>query len=201
MAFPLVPLALAGGSALAGGLSSAFKSKPKIQNINRFNPQQQGALSQLLNQGTQNSNFDNIQQGAQRNFATNTVPGLAERFTSLGGGQRSSAFQGALGNAGAQLNSDLGALKSQYGLQQLGLGLTPQSDQVYKPTEHNFFSGSLGGLSGGLGALGGAGLMQHITGAGNSLSGNEGQGGQFMQWIQGLQPNQKQQLIQMLQGS
>lgn len=53
-----------------------------------------------------------------RRFHQDIVPGLAERFTALGGGQRSSAFQGALGQAGVGLGLGLGALGEQQQLSQ-----------------------------------------------------------------------------------
>lgn len=46
-------------------------------------------------------------------FYSQTIPTLAERFTSLGGGQRSAAFQGSLGQAGGQFGLGLQALAEQ----------------------------------------------------------------------------------------
>lgn len=80
----------------------------------------QQAMNLLKNSGNQ-FNFEPIAQKAKTQFQTQTVPGLAERFTSLGGGQRSSAFQGALGQAGANLNEGLASLEQQFGLKQQGL--------------------------------------------------------------------------------
>jgi hypothetical protein len=61
-----------------------------------------------------------IAQQAVNRFNTQTVPGLAERFTSLGqGSQRSSAFQGALGEAGSELQGGLAALEQQNAMQLL----------------------------------------------------------------------------------
>ena len=83
-----------------------------------------GSLGNLSLPGQQNSqySFAPIAQQAQRNFQTQTVPGLAERFTSLGGGQLGSpAFASALGQAGAGLQSDLAAQQQQFGMQQEGM--------------------------------------------------------------------------------
>jgi len=85
--------------------------------------------------------FEPIANEATRQFNTQTIPGIAERFTAANG-QRSSAFQGALGAAGSDLQSRLAALSSQYGLQnrqgllqQGQLGLTPQFEtQHYEGT-------------------------------------------------------------------
>ena len=56
---------------------------------------------------------------ALRNFETQTVPGLAERFTSHfgSGSQRGSGFQGALGQAGGELQGGLAALEQQFASQ------------------------------------------------------------------------------------
>jgi hypothetical protein len=100
-------------------------------------------MLQSLGGGTQS--FEPIAQQARTQFQTQTIPGLAERFTSLGSGaQRSSAFQGALGQAGAGLEQNLAALGSQYGLQQRGLdqqllsallstALAPESETLITP--------------------------------------------------------------------
>ena len=72
------------------------------QQLPTVTPQQSGIKGKLGNQALQTLqglgggqfNFAPIAQKAQTQFQENTIPGLAERFTSLGGGaQRSSAFQ------------------------------------------------------------------------------------------------------------
>lgn len=129
------------GSFLTGNPTSS-------QQFPTLTPQQLGvkgaasnqALKMLQGLGNNNTNFEPIAQQARSQFQTQTIPGLAERFTSLGqGGQRSSAFQGALGQAGGELEQGLAALRSQHGLQQqgqqnqllqllLGTSLSPESD-------------------------------------------------------------------------
>lgn len=101
-----------------------FSSNNQISN---FNPGQQGVQNNILGQipgllgrASQGVDFNPIEDRARSQFNTQTVPGLAERFTSLGGGQRSSAFQNAIGSAGVDLESGLAALRSQFGLQQQG---------------------------------------------------------------------------------
>jgi hypothetical protein len=118
---------------------------PKVEGANRFSPFQQNALNFLAQGGlrglTQTPfNFAPMANQQLENFYTNTVPSLAERFTAMGGGQRSSAFQGALANAGRFLGNDLAAQQGQYNLQQQGnllnllnLGLTPQYEQFVNP--------------------------------------------------------------------
>jgi hypothetical protein len=104
--------------------SPYFSSNNQISN---FNPGQQGAQNNILGQipgllakSSQGVDFNPIEERARSQFNTQTVPGLAERFTSLGGGQRSSAFQNAIGSSSADLESGLAALRSQFGLQQQG---------------------------------------------------------------------------------
>jgi len=76
-----------------------------------------------------------IEQQARTQFAQQTVPSLAERFTSMGAGaQSSAAFARKLGQAGAGLEQSLAAMRArlmpqyamqraQYGLQRAGLGM------------------------------------------------------------------------------
>jgi hypothetical protein len=103
--------------------------------------------------------FDPIAQQAQTQFNQQTIPSLAERFTSLGGGQRSSAFQGALGGAGAGLQENLAAMKSQYMMQMMpmlmqmfGMGQRPQFEQQYLPGQKGFLQSGAEGLLHGLGS-------------------------------------------------
>jgi hypothetical protein len=136
---------LSGG--LGGGKEGKFKQKP-------MSDQEQQIMQYLLGsglQGLQNpyEGFQPIQDYATNQFNTDIIPGLAERFSSFGGsggGQRSSAFQGALGQAGAGLAQNLALLKSQYGqqnqqnsLQRLQMGLGQQQQgQYYRPSETGF---------------------------------------------------------------
>ncbi len=62
-------------------------------------------------------------------FYEDTVPTLAERFTQAGGGQRSAAFQGALGRASSGLGLGLGALGEQQQLQQQQQAFNQQQTQ------------------------------------------------------------------------
>ncbi len=113
-------------------------------------PQAMQALMQLLQGGMQGlqdpyAGFDPIAQQAQEQFQSETVPSIAERFTAAGGGQNSSAFQGALGSAGSGLQRQLAAMKSEYGMQnrggllnQLQLGLTPQFETQFRPRQKGF---------------------------------------------------------------
>ncbi len=94
------------------------------QQISTLRPEQQavqnqalGRVSELLGQTSPKQfNFAPIEQKAREDFQTKTVPSLAERFVGQGSGTRSSAFRGALGGAGAELETNLAALGAEYGL-------------------------------------------------------------------------------------
>lgn len=119
----------------------------RTETFQRFTPQQQSLQNQAIGQlmsylGGGAGGFAPIEQRARTQFQTQTIPGLAERFTALGGGQRSSAFQGALGQAGAGLEETLAALQSQHQLGQQGLlgqlAFQPSFEQAYFPREPGF---------------------------------------------------------------
>ena len=163
MAFPI---AQAGAGALLGlgaGLEELIRRNTgkktggnfvtgypgETQQFQRFTPNQQGLQNQSINQtlallqgGTSplaQSSFAPIEQKARSDFASKTIPSLAERFTALGNGQRSSAFQGALGEAGAGLEQGLAGLQSGHNLQLLqlllGLGMQPSFESAYTPAQ------------------------------------------------------------------
>jgi hypothetical protein len=111
-----------------------FGKKGQQKNLQMFTPQQQTALQQLLSQGMQNMDFGGIENRARQQFQTQTAPSLAERFTSFGGGaggQRSSAFAPAMMGAGADLESQLAALRGQFGMNQAQMGLQRQFEPMY----------------------------------------------------------------------
>lgn len=148
------------------GFSEFFMGTPgKMMQAQRFNPQQQGALGQMLAQsmgglGGDQFDFAPIEQQARQGFAQQTVPSLAERFTSMGsgGGQRSSAFAGSLGQAASGLESNLASMRSQYGLQQqqnlmrmLQMALQPQFENLYMPSSQGFLGSMMGSAGQGMG--------------------------------------------------
>lgn len=142
------------------------------EQIQRFNPQQQSALSQILGQGLQGvqpqnfgSQFDPIAKQARSQFSQQTIPGLAERFTSMGSGSAlsSPAFASQLGQAGAGLEEGLASQKAGFGLQHqgllqnlLGMGLTPQFETLH----HTAQPGALQQIAGPALQL----LMAYMTG-------------------------------------
>jgi hypothetical protein len=109
-----------------------------------YTPGQNYALDQLLAQGYGNADFGNIEKNARNQFYSQTVPSIAERFTSMGeGGQRSGAFQNALASGGAGLELGLGDLRSRLGMQQLGMGLGQRFENQYVPAEKGYLQNNL----------------------------------------------------------
>lgn len=167
----LVSAGMSGLGALMGHLGKSKSAK--TTQLQQLTPEQQQAQSQALQmslQGMQDpgAGFDPIAKQAMSQFKSDIIPGLAERFTSMGGGaQRSSAFQGALGRAGAGLAGDLAAQRSQYGLQRmsglqnlLGMGLGRRYENVFQPEQ----TGTTQALGGQLFGAGMSSLGQSLQG-------------------------------------
>jgi hypothetical protein len=159
-------------SLTSNGQGGAFSGTPgQVQQTPNFNPQQQAFLSQLLGnigsvtpQTGRGPGFEPIAENEVRRFHEQTIPSIAERFTSLGSGgsQRSSAFQGALGQAAGGLSSELASMGAQFGQRQqaldqnqlnslLQLALMPQFSQQYISGQPGILHGVSGGLSQGIG--------------------------------------------------
>lgn len=142
---------------MANGLGGWLFGKPEQQQwIQQMQPNQAAFGNRALGladqgmgdyyrqmMGNPYEGFEPMAQEARTNFSQQTVPGLAERFTSMGG-QRSSAFPQQLGVAGANLNQGLASMKSQYGMQRMGqqgnfmnqlmgIGMQPQGENVIRP--------------------------------------------------------------------
>ncbi len=91
-------------------------------NQNQMYQQGQGYLSNILNQNPYDPQFlEQFQKPYMREFQEQTVPGLAERFSSLGA-RNSSAFGQALGSAGASLAERLASLAGGIGMQRQQMG-------------------------------------------------------------------------------
>ena len=134
----------------------------------KFSPYTSNIINQILGKSynqyqNTDTSFEPIEQHARQMFNEQTVPSLAERFTSMGGegGQRSSAFAGILGQAGAGLESQLGAMKGQYNLQLMPelaqlmqMGMTPQTEQSYMPGQQGAGQSMAGPIAGGVASIG-----------------------------------------------
>lgn len=162
----LAPLAAGAGGALLSRLASRPGSVGEFlggtpaqeQRFERFTPEQTEVLNAILQQalgGIQQRepvSFEPIAQKARTGFQQQTVPALAERFTSLGrtpGALSSPAFAGALGQAGVGLEESLAAQRAAFDVGQqrnqqqmllslLGLGLTPRFETAYQPRQAGF---------------------------------------------------------------
>jgi hypothetical protein len=156
----------AGIGALGGGLAGLFGSEgtPSTnEQVQQYTPEQQTALKYLLQSGLGGMqqmgqpSFAPYEQAARQNFATKTIPSIAERFTAMGGGQYSSNYPGALGEAGSSLESNLSLMKQQWDQQQRGnlmqmlqAGLTPQVENYYNKKQPSMFESVLPGMIGSL---------------------------------------------------
>lgn len=144
-----------------------FKGTPGgFAQQSRFTPGIQQALNQNIMQllsGLGNQDYlQGMAQEARKNFQQQTVPSIAERFTSLGeGAQSSGAFAGALQGAGADLEKQI-ALQGLGQQQQLQGQLLPallglgQMENLYVPGQQSGFQAMLPGLAQGLGRAAGA---------------------------------------------
>ena len=141
----------------SGTKDALFGQSPGFLQLDRYTPDQQQVLMQLLQGGMNNTQnptagFAPIRQQALNEFNQQVVPGLLERFTA-GGGYGSNALSSPalaqqLGSAGTGLESMLAAQQAQYGLQnqnfglkQLGLGLSPQFDYAQTPGTRGLVGG------------------------------------------------------------
>lgn len=131
----------------------------QLASVNRYTPQAQGALSQLISGATQGmanpyEGFQPVEDYARRQFQTQTLPSISERFAGLGSNALSSgAFATQLGQAASDFDLGLAAQRSQYGLQNRGqllqellAGITPQFEHIYQPREQGGFESLLGPL-------------------------------------------------------
>jgi hypothetical protein len=140
---------------MAGFLSAFGNTPAKNTQISRFNPQIQGSLNQLTQQAFQNQqqqkpfDFAPIEQRARTNFASQTVPSIANRFLA-GNTRNSSGFQEALGSGAADLEVGLEQLRNQYGQQGFGnlmqLLQLGQQENIYEPEQPGFAQQTGGAL-------------------------------------------------------
>ncbi len=143
-------MSLLSGGGQQGGLQQAQNVSSEVQSILQF-------LLQQGQQGLQNpyEGFDDIAKQATNQFNQQTVPSLAERFTSLGNASLSSPdFAANVGQAGAGLQQNLASMKQQYGqqnkqnaLQQLQLGMQPSFQNYYQQRQPGFGENLFAGVS------------------------------------------------------
>lgn len=178
---------MAGPANTRSGVGKFFLGTPaETVQVDRYNPQQQDLINRSAGMASNmlgNASFDPYARQAREQFSQQTVPGLAERFTSMGG-RGSSAFGQQLGNAAAGLESNLATGRADYDrnlLQQLlGTGLTQQFDAIYRPEQSGFLANTanafgqalprlgLAYMTGGMSELGELGQLAKILGIGKS---------------------------------
>lgn len=147
----------------------------RLEQIERFTPQQQNLLNQLLGgaQAALPSGLDFLQQilsgdpqmaerfeaPTRRAFEERTIPSIAERFTGMNA-QKSSAFGQQLGKAAESLEEMLASQRAGRGFQALGglqglagMGLTPQFETLFRPRTPGFLETAGGGVLQALPAL------------------------------------------------
>ncbi len=128
-------------------------SEGQSRAFSRFGPQFQGQNDEIIRNlltrlgGQTQQGFEPIENQARQDFQQKTIPSIAERFTTLGNGAISSpAYQAQQYGAGAQFETGLQALKSQYGMQQNNQLM--QLLQLLSP-QQAYFPGQPGALEGG----------------------------------------------------
>lgn len=120
-----------------------FGTPSGYRQLDLYNPYQLQQMQNLLGQGmNQYANptqgFEPIAQAAQSRFKNETLPDIMQRFNAMGSNMLSSPALGSqLASAGSQLQENLAAMQSQYGLnnqqnalQALQLGMTRPFDTV-----------------------------------------------------------------------
>lgn len=133
-----------------------------IETYNRYSPEQQQAMSMLLQQGlaginTNDLDFSGIEGVARRDFQQKTIPSIAQRFANLGS-LESSGFGNSLREGAVDLDTNLAGLRSGYNLQKqqllqnmLGMGLAPQFDSISRDAEPGFKQNAANAFTQGLG--------------------------------------------------
>lgn len=169
-----------------------FGGKNQMQQAPTQNPQQQQYIMQLLQalQGGESnvpgldylqslfSNdpnaFNEFQAPATRQFDEQIIPGIAERFTSMGaGGRGSSAFNNATSMAGSRLSENLSAQRANLRggainqLQGYGqMAMQPSFENIYLRGQPGLFQSVGQGLGQAAGLGGYSALMNRMRGSG-----------------------------------
>lgn len=178
---------MSGAGATMQGLGSWLQKPGKWKKNALLTPEQQQSAQFARTQGQQQiqnpyQGFEPIAQQAQQMFQKQTVPSLAERFTSMGAGNAlsSPAFANQLGAAGQDLSSNLAAMMAQYGQHQqalgqglMGMGMHPEFENYYQPPRTGFLSGLLGGAGSSLSSMGGAGMAKSLGNWQDKQEGND----------------------------
>jgi hypothetical protein len=172
---------------MATASENLFGREGQSQAFSRFGPQFQqqndtlirDIMSRLGNQSQQG--FEPIEKQARQGFQRQTLPSIAERFTSLGNGAASSpVLNSNQTQAGIDLDTNLAALKSQYGFEQNNQLM--QLLNLLSP-EQAYFGRQPGLLEGGAQGLA-EGLPQYLAAQGLGKQQEQGnvEGGEGFDW-------------------
>lgn len=144
------------------GSGNFFKGqKARYTQVPTVTPQESQARNTLIQnalQGLQDPNSPNsgLENRAIRQYNQQIVPGIAERFTSLGGynstgnALSSPAFATQVGQAGSGLAENLKDMRMQDLLEQLRLGFGQQFDTQYSPETAGFLQNTANNVTEGL---------------------------------------------------
>ena len=153
---------------MAGFSEFLFGTPEQTKEVQLYTPQQQNLQKQLLQmlgpqlqqQFGNKDSFAPIEAQARSGFEQRTIPSIMERFAASNS-LESSALPQMLGGAGADLETGLGALRSQHGfneknqlMQLLGMGMGHQFEPMYSQRQPGLFeAGASTAMPGGLSAL------------------------------------------------
>jgi hypothetical protein len=164
-----------------GIMDYLFGKKERMQQVPTMTGQQNDLLSQFLSQLQSGGNgmdyFQKILSGdteafekpLMNQFYSETLPSLSEQFSNFGqGSQQSSAFGQQMGQAGAGLAQNLGAMRgglqmqAASGLQNaLSNALQQRSFQnVFRPSSPGIFGSMAPGIGSGIGTGGIMGILK-----------------------------------------
>lgn len=182
----------------------------RFEKIGKYGPEQTAGfdlLRQLGMSGLQQgpADFGPIAERETKRFHEETIPSIAQRFSTMGG-QGSSAFQESMQRGATDLSTNLAALGSQHGLQQqsqlmqmLGMGLQPQQEIGYFGGTQGAASPILGGIGRAIPKVAGAAAGAYFGGPAGAAAGGAagdalGEGADsFIKWLMNLFGGDQQQ--------
>lgn len=148
-------------------LEQLFGQSGRNQQFSTLSPQQsqlQQMLMQLLGPqmqqrfgGGQGSGFEPIANDMRQGFKENTVPTIMERFGGSNSSEGSTALPQMLGSAGQDLERGIGAMRSQYGMQQ-NQQLLQLLSSLMQPSQENVYNQRQPGMVENIASSGAKGL-------------------------------------------
>lgn len=146
MAMSLAGALSAGGGMLGGifGGGGLFGKPERREQVPMFSQEIMGLKNKMAPDiwgrlSGDEFDFEPIENMARQNFQGKTIPSIMARFN-MGNNRNSSALMGALGQAGSGLDSQLAAMRQNYGLQRqnllaslMGYSMTPSFQTDFRP--------------------------------------------------------------------